>query len=276
MQAGTIHRLTVSRISDFGLYLADEEGNEVLLPNRYVSLNDAVGDSKEVFVYHDSENRLVATTETPLVKAGEVACLTVADKSIHGAFLDWGLAGKHLFLPNRNQLGGVLIGKPCTVYVYVDEMTGRCVATMKFKAFVNNDIISVHLKQEVDILVVAESPVGYKVVIDNRHWGMLYHNQIFRPVAVGERMKAYVSKITDDNRIDVSLQQGGYAEVQHSVGIMESKLRENGGFLPVNDNSDPETVRRLLNMSKKVFKRAAGVLLKRGAIEFVDDGIKLK
>lgn len=276
MQAGKVQILKISRISDFGVYLADDEGSEVLLPNRYVSLSDSVGDEKSVFVYHDSEDRLVATTETPYAVAGEVACLKVVDKTIHGAFLDWGLAGKDLFLPNRNQIGGVLVGHHCAVYLYVDDRTGRCVATMKFKAFVNNDIISVRLRQEVDILVVAETAVGYKVVIDNRHWGMLYKNQLFRQVRVGERMKAFVRKITDDNRIDVSLQQEGYAEVLHSVDTLAELLRANGGFLPVNDDSTPERVREVTQMSKKVFKRCLGMLLKRGEVEAVDDGIKLK
>ena len=276
MEAGKTHTLKINRISDFGLYLADDEGSEVLLPNRYVSLADEVGATKEVFVYHDSEDRLVATTETPSVKAGEVACLKVVDKNIHGAFLDWGLAGKDLFLPNRNQMGGVIVGKSCTVYAYVDDKTGRCVATMKFKAFVNNDILSVRLRQEVSILIVAETPVGYKVVIDNRHWGMLYKNQIFRPVAVGERHKAYIRKITDDYRIDVSLQQEGLAGVIDSADTLLSLLRENGGFMPVNDDSSPEGIKAATQMSKKVFKRTVGMLLKRGDIELTDNGIKLK
>lgn len=275
MDAGKIHLLKINRISDFGVYLANEEGEEVLLPNRYVSLSDAVGDAKEVFVYHDSEDRLVATTETPAIKAGEVACLKVVDKTIHGAFLDWGLAAKDLFLPNRNQMGGVVVGKTCLVYAYVDDKTGRCVATMKFKAFVNNDILSVRHKQEVDILVVAESQVGYKVVINNRHWGMLYKNQIFRPVAIGDRMKAYVRKITDDNRIDVSLQQEGLAAVVDSVDGLLELVRNNDGFLPVNDDSTPEEIHDVTQLSKKVFKRALGMLLKRGKIKIVEGGIQL-
>ena len=276
MQVGKLQILKINRISDFGVYLADEEGNEVLLPNRYVSLTDSVGDEKEVFVYHDSEDRLVATTEKPLAAADTVACLKVVDKTIHGAFLDWGLSGKDLFLPNRNQLGGVRVGYPCIVWLYIDDKTGRCVATMKFKAFVNNDIVSVKIRQQVEIVVVAETPVGYKVVIDNRHWGMLYKNQLFRPIRIGERTNAYIRKITDDNRIDVSLQQEGYAEVLHSVDTLLTLLRNNDGFLPVNDDSTPEDVREVTQMSKKVFKRTLGMLMKRGEIVVVDNGIKLK
>ncbi len=276
MNAGKIQTLKVNRISEFGLYLVDDEQNEVLLPNRYVSLADKAGDEKEVFVYHDSEDRLVATTETPKIKAGEVAYLKVVDKSIHGAFLDWGLTGKDLFLPNRNQQGGVLVGRSYLVYLYVDNITGRCVATMKFKAFIDNDIITVHPKQEVDILIASESPTGYRVIIGNRHWGMLYKNQLFRSVAVGERMKAYVRRITDDNRIDLSLQQEGYAEVQNSAEKLLQLLRDNGGSLPINDDSTPEAIREATQMSKKTFKRSLGMLLKRGAAEMDGNGIKIK
>lgn len=276
MNAGKIQTLKVNRISEFGLYLVDDEQNEVLLPNRYVSLADKAGDEKEVFVYHDSEDRLVATTETPKIKAGEVAYLKVVDKSIHGAFLDWGLTGKDLFLPNRNQQGGVLVGRSYLVYLYVDNITGRCVATMKFKAFIDNDIITVRPKQEVDILIASESPTGYRVIIGNRHWGMLYKNQLFRSVAVGERMKAYVRRITDDNRIDLSLQQEGYAEVQNSAEKLLQLLRDNGGSLPINDDSTPEAIREATQMSKKTFKRSLGMLLKRGTAEMDGDGIKIK
>lgn len=198
MKAGQNHTLTVTRISDYGLYLADQEGQEVLLPNRYVSLADKVGDAVDVFVYHDSEDRLVATRETPLARAGEAAFLKVVDKNLHGAFLDWGLAGKDLFLPNRNQQGGIFAGRSYVVYVYVDDVTGRCVATNKLKSFVNNETLTVRPREEVDLLVASESEIGYRVVIDNRHWGMLYRNQLFRPVQVGDRLRGYVTKITDD------------------------------------------------------------------------------
>ena len=202
LKAGRIQTLTVSRVSEYGLYLADEEQNEVLLPNRYTSLTDKVGDRKEVFLYHDSEDRLVATTETPLLREGEAGYLRVVDKTAHGAFLDWGLHGKDLFLPNRNQ--------------------------------------------------------------------------IFRPVAVGDRLKGYVRRITEDNRIDVSLQQTGFAQVKDSAEVLLQLVRDNGGFLPLNDDSAPEEVTRLTGTSKKVFKRSLGMLLKRGAVEAGEKGIKIR
>ena len=275
LRAGRIQNLTVSRISDYGLYLADEEQNEVLLPNRYISLTDKPGDEKEVFLYHDSEDRLVATTETPLLRVGEAGYLRVVDKTAHGAFLDWGLYGKDLFLPNRNQQGGIIAGRSYIVYLYEDSITGRCVATCKLKSFINNDSITVAPRQEVDLLVASESPIGYRVIINNRHWGMLYRNQLFRPIAVGDRTKGYVRKLTEDNRIDVSLQQEGFAQVKDSAEVLLQLVRDNGGFLPLNDDSAPEEVNRLTQTSKKVFKRSLGMLLKRGAVSVDEQGIKI-
>lgn len=275
LRAGRIQKLTVSRISDYGLYLADEEQDEVLLPNRYISLTDKPGDEKEVFLYHDSEDRLVATTETPLLRVGEAGYLRVVDKTAHGAFLDWGLYGKDLFLPNRNQQGGIIAGRSYIVYLYEDSVTGRCVATCKLKSFINNDSITVAPRQEVDLLVASESPIGYRVIINNRHWGMLYRNQLFRPIAVGDRTKGYVRKLTEDNRIDVSLQQEGFAQVKDSAEVLLQLVRDNGGFLPLNDDSAPEEVNRLTQTSKKVFKRSLGMLLKRGAVTVDEQGIKI-
>lgn len=276
LRAGRIQTLTVSRLSEYGIYLVDEEQNEVLLPNRYTSLRDQVGDTKEVFIYHDSEDRMVASTEMPLLKANEVGFLKVVDKNLHGAFLDWGLYGKDLFLPNRNQQGGILAGHSYIVYLYEDNITGRCVATTKLKGFINNEQITVAPREEVDLIVASESPIGFRVIINNRHWGMIYANQLFKPVAIGDRMKGYVSRITEDNRIDISLQQQGYAQVKDSAGTLLELLENNGGFLPLNDNSDPTEIAARTQMSKKSFKRSLGVLLKSGAVDITDEGIKIR
>lgn len=276
IHAGRTHTLTVSRLSDYGLYLENDEHDEVLLPNRYVSLADKPGDRKKVFVYHDSEDRLVATTETPKLRAGEAGYLRVVDKTVHGAFLDWGLAGKDLFLPNRNQQGGILAGHSYVVYLYEDSITGRCVATNKLKTFIDNDEITVRPREEVDVLVASESPIGYRVVVNNRHWGMIYRNQLFRPVAVGDRLRGYVRRITEEHRIDISLQQTGLAQVKDAAQTLLQLLHENDGRLPLNDASDPAEVRRLTAMSKKTFKRSVGMLLKQGRIAMDDRGIEIR
>ena len=250
MKVGRIQTLKVSRISDYGLYLTDDEGQEVLLPNRFVSLANAVGDEIEVFVYHDSEDRLVATTDKPLITEGRVAYLKVIDKNIHGAFLDWGVSGKDLFLPNRNQQGGVLAGRSYVVWLYVDNITGRCVATMKLKGFIDNDVITVEPRQKVDLLIASESPIGYRAIINSRHWGMIYKNQIFSDVRVGDSLEGYVRRITEDNRIDLSLRREGYDGVAASAETLYSLLRNNGGVLSVGDDSSPEEVHAVTQMSK--------------------------
>lgn len=276
MKVGHIQTLKVNRISDYGLYLADEQGEEVLLPNRFVSLHNAIGDEIEVFVYHDSEDRLVATTDRPLITEGTAACLKVVDKNIHGAFLDWGLKGKDLFLPNRNQQGGVLPGRSYIVWLYVDNITGRCVATMKLKSFIDNELITVKPRQKVDILIASESPIGYRAIINSRHWGMVYKNQIFHDVQIGQRFEGYVRRITDDNRIDLSLRQEGYDGVASSADTLLEIIRKNGGYLPVGDDSSPEEIHATTQLSKKVFKRAVGMLLKRGVIFADKFEIKVK
>lgn len=276
IKAGRYQTLTVSRISDYGLYLTDGEENEVLLPNRYVSLTDKVGDEKHVFVYHDSEDRLVATTDRPLITEGRVACLKVVDKNIHGAFLDWGVSGKDLFLPNRNQQGGVLPGRSYIVWLYVDNITGRCVATMKLKPYIDNDIITVKPRQKVEALVASESPIGYRVIIDSRHWGMIYKNQIFQRISVGDCVEAYVRRITEDNRIDLSLRREGYDGVAASAESLYDLLKSQGGVLEVGDDSTPDEIHAATQMSKKVFKRAVGILLKRGDIVAEKYQIRLK
>ncbi len=277
MKIGEIQTLSVSRVSDYGLYLADEEGAEVLLPNRYVSLTQRVGDEVEVFVYHDSEDRIVATTERPKITVGRVAWLEVVDKNIHGAFLDWGVTGKDLFLPNRNQQGGIVVGHHYAVYMYVDSITSRCVATNKLKAYVNNDdIVTVAPRQQVEALVVSESPIGFRCIVENRHWGMLYKNQLFRPIALGDKVQAFVSRVTDDRRIDLSLQQKGFAQVKDSAEILYDAVVAAGGSLALTDSSSPEEIREKLNMSKKLFKRSLGVLLSHGRVTCTDAAIQIR
>ena len=277
MRIGEIQTLRVARVSEFGLYLADSEGNEVLLPNRYVSLTQKVDDEVEVFVYHDSEDRIVATTETPKITTGKVAWLKVVDKNIHGAFLDWGITGKDLFLPNRNQQGGVLVGSYKPVYMYVDNITERCVATTKLKSYVNNEgVVTLSPRQKVEALIVSESEIGYRAIVENRHWGMIYKNQIFREVKLGDKVEAYVSRITEDNRVDLSLQQKGFAQVKDSAEVLYDAIVAAGGKLALTDNSSPEEIRDTLNMSKKLFKRSLGVLMSHNRVEVSDNGIKIK
>ncbi|MCD8186368.1 MAG: S1-like domain-containing RNA-binding protein [Rikenellaceae bacterium] len=272
---GKYYTLTVSRNTDFGQFLVDDDGDEILLPNRYVTDQIQPGDPIEVFVYTDSEDRPVATTEKPFLQAGQAAYLEAVDKTIHGAFFRWGVP-KDLFVPIRNQINRIDVGKKYIVYMYVDQLSNRLTGTTKLNAFIRNEEITVTPGQEVDILIALKNPYGYRVVIDHKHRGMIYTNQIFTPVAVGDQRKAYVARITEDNRIDLTLQKQGYDEVKDSAGKLLELLRQHGGILPVADRSAPEEVYRLTQMSKKVFKRAVGTLLKQDLIEMEDHRIVLK
>lgn len=265
IRAANYNRLTIARATDNGLYLTDGEGNEVLLPNRYVPKEYEIGDPMEVFVYTDSEDRPVATTEIPKVIEGGIAALQAVGFNYHGTFVDWGLP-KDLFVPKRNQQAPMQVGEWYVVGLYVDNVTGRPVGTTKLGQRVNNDEITVRPKEEVDILVAVRKEKGFRVVINDKHWGMLYDNQIFTDVKLGMQMKAYVRKIAEDGRIDVSLQQEGFDQVKVAADEVLKMIDEADGVLPVGDKSDPEAVRLATGMSKKIFKRAVGYLMSRGVV----------
>lgn len=273
--AGEYQTLRIGRIAEPGIYLTDEQEQEVLLPNRYVRLEDKVGNLVDVFVYHDSENRLVATREKPHATVGEAAVLKAVDRNAHGVFLDWGLTAKDLFLPNRNVPFEVEIGRKYLVWLYRDNLTGRVVATTKVNPYVNNTEISVRHKEQVDILVARRMEAGYRVVVNNRHWGMIYNNQIFTPIAIGDRLTAYVHRISEDGRIDLMLQQEGKDQTDSAATKLTELLREHKGVLPIGDKSSPEEIAALTGLSKKNFKRAAGALYKQHIITIGDNEITL-
>ncbi|MEG2754988.1 MAG: S1-like domain-containing RNA-binding protein [Mucinivorans sp.] len=270
-----LNKLTIARATDNGVYLEDEDHNEVLLPNRYVPENYSLGDTIEVFIYFDSEDRMVATTDTPKIMLGQVNSLKVVDTTRIGAFLDWGLP-KDLFVPFKNQLNEMQRGEYYPVTIYIDQVTGRIVATSKLGRIVNNDEISVVARQKVSIIVAQRRERGFRVIIDQHHWGMLYDNQIFREIHIGELLTAWVLKIAEDGRIDVCLQQQGYDAVCVAVDALVQLMQENGGALPLGDKSDPAKIQLITGMSKKVFKRAAGVLLREGKAEINGNETKLK
>lgn len=273
--AGEYQTLRIGRIAEPGIYLTDEQEQEVLLPNRYVRLEDKVGNLVEVFVYHDSENRLIATREKPLAVVGEAAVLKAVDRNAHGVFLDWGITAKDLFLPNRNVPFEVEIGRKYLVWLYRDNLTGRVVATTKLNPYVNNNDLCVRPKEQVDILVARRMEAGFRVVINNRHWGMIYNNQIFTPVAVGDRLTAYVHRISEEGRIDIMLQQEGKDQTDSSAAKLVELLKANKGALPIGDKSSPEEIASLTGLSKKNFKRAVGSLYKQRLVTIGNTQITL-
>ena len=273
--AGEYQTLRIGRIAEPGIYLTDEQEQEVLLPNRYVRLEDKVGNLVEVFVYHDSENRLIATREKPLAVVGEAAVLKAVDRNAHGVFLDWGITAKDLFLPNRNVPFEVEIGRKYLVWLYRDNLTGRVGATTKLNPYVNNNDLCVRPKEQVDILVARRMEAGFRVVINNRHWGMIYNDQIFTPVAVGDRLTAYVHRISEEGRIDIMLQQEGKDQTDSAAAKLVELLKANKGALPIGDKSSPEEIASLTGLSKKNFKRAVGSLYKQRLVTVGDTQITL-
>lgn len=260
---GIINTLTIVRETDNGLYLEDSEQNEVLLPNRYVPENYTIGDKMEVFVYFDSEDRIVATTDTPKIMVGQIEALEVVGMAGFGAFLDWGLP-KDLLVPRSNQAVDMVYGGRYPVMAYIDNVSGRIVATSKLHHYVKNETITVHPKEQVEILLAQRRDRGFRVIINGKHWGMLYDNQIFTPMRIGDKARAWVYKIADDGRIDVSLQQQGLDQVVVATDAIMELVNSYGGVLPFGDKSTPEEIQAATGMSKKVFKRAVGYLMRQG------------
>ena len=273
LTAGKHYTLKVMKKVDFGVYL-DGDGDEILLPKRYVPAGLDVDDELEVFIYHDSENRLIATTDKPVATVGEFALMEVVTITEHGAFLKWGIM-KDVFLPLSQQRSRIYEGESYLVYLYIDEQTGRVTATEKFSQFLDNEVLTVSENEPVDLLIYRKTELGYEVVINNKHIGLLYFNEVFRELEPGDREKGYVKTIREDNKIDVALGKKGYQRIAGEEGKILDLLHENNGYLPYHDKSDPEEIYEFFGMSKKAFKMAVGALYRQKKIELTKTGIKL-
>lgn len=274
-EVGKYNTLPIVRSVDFGVYLDGGELGEILLPQRYLPEGSRIGDEVEVFVFYDSEDRLIATTERPYAQVGEFAVLKVNSVNPVGVFLDWGLASKELLVPFREQRAEMFPGKYYVVYLYVDEVSGRIVATAKINRFLQKTPVDYTLNQEVSLLVTQQTELGFKVIIDNAHWGMIYHNEIFKPVHRGDRLTGYVTHIRADEKVDVALQPVGYSGVDTLSQEILDAIRRNGGTIPYNDKSDAGAIAEVFGCSKKNFKKAVGALYRQRLIEILDDGIRL-
>ena len=273
VKVGDYNNLRISRQVDFGAYLDDgKEG--ILLPKRYVPANAKVGDEVKVFVYHDSEDRIIATTEQPKGKVGEIVRLKVAGVTPQGAFLDNGLM-KDLFVPRSKQLSRMFPGEEYLVKIYIDDRTGRMVATEKIEQFLDNEQLTVKEMDKVHLTALRRSDIGYVMIINHRHTGVLHFNEIFRDIRVGDAFEGFIKNISPDNKIDVVIGKPGYQKVEDEVQKILSLLQENNGYLPFNDKSDPEDIYSYFGMSKKTFKMTTGNLYKQRKIEFTKTGIKL-
>lgn len=273
-EIGKYNTLNIVRETANGAYLDGEELGEILMPAKFVSDEIKNSGKAEVFVYTDSEDRLVATTEQPLVKVGEFACLSVKAVTRIGAFLDWGLP-KDLLVPFSEQNAKMQEGREYWVYVYLDLLTKRIVASAKLNKFLDNTPPTYKTGEEVDLIIWEETDLGYRAIINQEHTGMLYKNQVFRTLESGERTKGYIQKVRDDEKIDLLLDKPGYEKVDAISQQILDVLKENRGFIAVSDKSSPDMIQAMFGISKKNFKKAVGALYKQRIIDFESDGIRL-
>lgn len=265
--------MVVKRV-DFGLYLDGGDKGEILLPTRYVPEGIEVGQDLEVFIYLDSEDRVIATTEKPLAQAGEFAHLRAKSIERVGAFLDWGLM-KDLLVPFREQKMKMVSGRKYLVYVYVDEETGRIVASAKIDKFLDNVPPQYTEGQEVDLIIDQQTDLGFSAIVNQLHKGILYHNEVFEYLEQGQRIKGYVKKVREDDKIDLSLYPMGYKKVKGMADTILDILKEAGGYMAVTDKTEAEAIYDTFGMSKKNFKKAIGGLYKDKKIAIEPNGIRL-
>lgn len=275
IRIGDYNTLEILRETDQGLYLADAENNEVLLPNRYIPESFKIWDKIEVFVYLDNEERPVAVTDDPYIVRDDFALLRCNQVTAHGAFLDWGLV-KELFCPFKEQAFKMKAGGWYLVYCYLDEETDRLVASSKTNRFLDNKELTVQQFDEVDLIVSHPSELGMNVIVNNQHLGLIFSEDIFKDLSVGDRLKGYVKKVRHDNKLDIVLGKIGYRNIEPNAELVMQHLEDSPeGFLALNDKSSPEAIKQELQMSKKTFKKAIGTLYKQRLITIKEDGIYL-
>jgi predicted RNA-binding protein (virulence factor B family) len=272
VQVGQYNTLKVSRKVDFGFYL-DDGGEGILLPKRFAPKQLKNGDEIRVFVYHDSDNRLIATTQTPNAVVGEIALMKAVSVTKQGAFLDWGLM-KDLFVPKSKQISGMREGAWYLVQLYIDEQTGRVAATEKIESLLSNDVLTVKEMEQVDLLVYRHTELGFVMIINNLHTGLLHQNEVFTDLRTGDKLRGFIKQIRPDNKIDVVLGKPGFQKVEDEGEKIMRLLEENNGYLPYHDKSDPEEIYSFFGMSKKTFKMTTGNLYKQRKIIFTKTGFQ--
>jgi predicted RNA-binding protein (virulence factor B family) len=271
---GQINRLQVLRSSDFGLILDGDKLGEILLPNRYVPREWHPGELLTVFLMVDSEDRLTATTLTPVAMVGEFACLRVASATRIGAFLDWGLP-KDLFVPFREQKVEMHEGQSYVVRIYLDEASGRIAASSKLDKFLDRAPANYKPSEKVQLLICDKTDLGYKAIVNGRHWGIIFYNEVFQPLERGQRIDGFIKQVRPDGKIDLCLHKPGFEKVTDLTDVILNHIKAQGGFMPVTDKSPPEEIYRLFGVSKKTYKQAIGALYKKRLITFEDSGTRL-
>ena len=274
VKVGEYNTLKVVKAVDFGMYLDGGE-DEILLPKRFVPEGLKPEDEIHVFIYHDNDGRLIATTQKPVATVGEIAMMEVADTNPSGAFLKWGIM-KDVFVPISQQEQRMKVGDRRLVRLFIDERTGRVTATEKIDKYLSNYDLTVKDHDPVDLVVFQKTDIGYKVILNSKHMGLLHFNEIFKELAVGEKVKGFVKHVRPDNKVDVAIGSKGYTKVPEEEERIISLLKDNSGYLPYNDKSDPKDIHAFFGMSKKTFKMTMGALYKKRLISFTQAGTKLE
>jgi len=275
IEIGKYNKLMIKRTTRVGLYLENEEGEDVLLPTKYSPLKYETDDELEVFVYLDNEGRKVATNLTPKVLVDEFAFLQASSVSHVGAFMDWGIA-KELLVPFREQKLRMVEGRWYIVYMSIDDKSGRLYASNKLDKFLDNEELTVKENDEVNLMIMHETDIGFNVIVNNTHYGLIFENEIFREVNIGDKLIGFVKNIREDNKLDISLQPQGYDQsIDPNCDLVFKKILSHGGEVSITDKSSPEEIHSEFGLSKKAFKKAVGALYKQKKIEIQKDLIKL-
>ncbi|MBK8628432.1 MAG: GntR family transcriptional regulator [Saprospiraceae bacterium] len=274
VQLGHKTSLRIVKKTDFGYFLDGGERGEILMPNRYVTPEMVIDDYVDVFVFLDGEERIVATTETPYAQEGEFGWMKVNKIETVGAFLDWGVS-KELLVPFSEQKIKMEEGRYYLVYVYLDKLTDRLAATMKVEKFLDKSPSDYKVNDQVDLIIWTATEVGYKAIINGKHQGVIYRNEIFKPIHTGQKMVGYIKKVREDGKIDLALDPLGYVKIDAQAQKVLDLLHKSKGKLPYNDKTDPEVIYKIFGMSKKVFKQAIGTLYKQKQITITDQGIAI-
>ncbi len=273
VRMGEYNLLKVIKVKDMGVFMDNgEEG--ILMPKRFVPPGTRIGDEINVFLYHDGEGRPIATTQKPFGVLGDIVKLKAVDITPQGAFLDWGLM-KDLFIPKSGMISFMRATGEYLVKIVMDEQTGRVAATEKLERYLSNETLTVKEKEEVDLLVYRKTDIGYEVIINGKHKGILHQNEIYRPIEIGDRFPGFIKNILPENKIDVAAGKSGYQRVEDEAEKILRLLQENDGYLPYHDKSSPEEIYDFFHISKKTFKMTTGNLYKQKKIIFTSTGIKL-
>ena len=274
LEIGKINNLRIVKEVDFGLYLDGAEMGEILIPTRYVPESFEIDEFIDVFVYLDSEDRIIATTETPLAMVGQFAVLEVASVTRFGAFLNWGLP-KDLLVPFREQNQKLEVGKSYPVYIYLDLESQRIVASSKVEKFLNNIPVEYEVGEEVDLIIYGNSDLGFKAIVDDASTGVLYKNEVFRKLKIGDRLTGYIKKVREDDKLDLSLEMPGVEKFDMNTEKVFEYLKNQGGSISITDKSSPELIYDTFAMSKKNYKKALGALYKKKLIVLEQECVRL-